>query len=165
MDMPHPDDALLRHRPPSIAPGDWDACRKCELDGVEKRVGRGHALLSPLCQAIAANAALVIGDVNGLGWPALHRLDLDRRALQRPVLQQRLHRSSIRRADLLLKHPEVDEGRSAALRGVPSVRWSCGQRFPAEGAVRRRLAWSSAPRQPTFEANGIVDRLQGQFSC
>ena len=36
--------------------------------------------------------------------------------------------------------PEVDEAQSAALRGVPSVRWSCGQRFPAEGAVRRRLA-------------------------
>ena len=26
------------------------------------------------------------------------------------------------------------------LRGVPSVRWSCGQRFPAEEAVLRRLA-------------------------
>jgi hypothetical protein len=77
----------------------------CELDGVEKRVGRGHALLSPLCQAIAANAALVIGDVNRLGWPALHRLDLDRRALQRPVLQKRLHRSSIRRTNLLLNTP------------------------------------------------------------
>jgi hypothetical protein len=34
-------------------------------------------------------------------------------------------------------------------------RWPCGQRFPAEEAVLRRLACSSVPRQPTIEANGI----------
>jgi hypothetical protein len=99
----------------SIPRGDWGACRKCELDGVEKRVGRVHALLSPLCQAIAANAALVIGDVNRLGWPALHRLDLDRRALQRPVLQKRLHRSSIRRADRRLNTPRSTASRAIAV--------------------------------------------------
>jgi hypothetical protein len=39
---------------------------------------------------------------------------------------------------------------------IPS-NWPCGQRFPAEEAVLRRLARSSVPRQPTIEANGIVD--------
>ena len=34
---------------------------------------------------------------------------------------------------------KVDQG-YRHLRGVPSVRWSCGQRFPAEEAVLRRLA-------------------------
>jgi hypothetical protein len=41
------------------------------LDGVEKRVGRRHALLSPLRQPIPPGAALLIWDVNRLGWPAL----------------------------------------------------------------------------------------------
>ena len=51
------------------------------LDGAEKRVGRRHALLDPLRQAITAGTALLIWNVNRLGWPALHGLDLDRLAL------------------------------------------------------------------------------------
>src|SRR5688572_24730434 len=71
--------------------------RKSGLDGVEKRVGRRHALLSPLRQAIPAGAALLIWDVNRLGWPALHGIDLGRLALHRPVLQERPHGGSMRR--------------------------------------------------------------------
>jgi len=55
-------------------------------NGVEKRVGRRHALLGQLPQAITPGAALLIWDVNRRGWPALHGLDLDRLALHRPVL-------------------------------------------------------------------------------
>ena len=64
----------------------WWRRRKSGLNGVEKRVGRRHALLSPLRQAITAGRALAIWDVNRLGWPALHGFDLDRLALHRPVL-------------------------------------------------------------------------------
>ena len=71
--------------------------RKSRLGGVAKRVGRRHALLSPLRQAIPAGAALLIWNVSRLGWPALHGIDLDRLALQRPVLQERPHGGSIRR--------------------------------------------------------------------
>ena len=50
-------------------------------DRVEKRVGRGVALLRQLSEAIAGNAALVIRDVDRHGRPALDRLDLDGLAL------------------------------------------------------------------------------------
>src|SRR4051812_42038115 len=65
------------------------------LDGVEKRVGRRHALLGPLRQAITAGPALLIWNVDRLRWPALHGLDLDLLALHGPVLQERLHGGSI----------------------------------------------------------------------
>jgi hypothetical protein len=57
------------------------------------------------------------------------------------------------------------QGGQGALGGTSEeyrvFRWPCGQRFPAEEAVLRRLACSSVPRQPTIEANGIVDMTAG----
>src|SRR5687767_1020437 len=56
------------------------------LDRVEKRVGRRHALLGPLRQAVPVGAALLIRDVNRLRRPALHDLDLHRLAFHGAVL-------------------------------------------------------------------------------
>jgi hypothetical protein len=67
------------------------------LDGVQERVDRRYALLGPILQAIAARSALLIRNVNRFRWPTLHGLDLDRPALQGPVLQERVHGRSIRR--------------------------------------------------------------------
>jgi hypothetical protein len=44
-----------------------------------------------------ARAELLIWDVDCLWWPALHGLDLDRLAFDRPVFQERPYGGSIRR--------------------------------------------------------------------
>jgi hypothetical protein len=59
---------------------------------------------------------------------------------------------------------KLEGGEEPRLEEYHPFGWPCGQRFPAEEAVIRRLACSSVPRQPTIEANGIVDQLQGQFT-
>jgi hypothetical protein len=50
---------------------------RADLDGVEKRVVRRHALPGPLRQAITPGGAFLIGEVDRFGWPALNRLNVD----------------------------------------------------------------------------------------
>jgi hypothetical protein len=153
------------------------------VDGVEKRVGRRRALLSPLRQAIPAGAAPFIWDVNRLGWPALHGIDLDRLALQSPVLQER-RRGSIRRlvrstldgrfftspgtrqlrppaACQALRPPMGVKERARQLGRTSFSLAACGQRSTTHiGALHHREGVFPLPASTTRSVAGIDDEIE-----